>query len=119
MLNSYRVTPKVDARTTNNYALDFNAVSGTLCKSHPKSFFVWFQKDSEVERWLMGAHPSYCVAGKKESWTDDEGKFHYQEYKQEPVVLLQAMLTGENRVIAEIVREEDFCVPVKGVPDGD
>lgn len=91
MLNSYSVTPKVDARTT----LDFNAVSGTIFKSHPKSIFVWFQYGSETQKNLMGANPLYNF--------DNQ----YLNSK-EPTILLQMMLTGENRVIAEIIKETDF-----------
>ena len=35
------------------------------------------------------------------------------------MVVLQAMLTGENRVLAEIVKAEDFYEHVKAVADGD
>lgn len=110
MLNSYSVTPEVDASTSNRYSMEFNAVSGTLCRSHPKSVFVWFQNGSKHADMVMGANPSFAFSKKKESWHDEEGKWHYNELKTEPIVVLQIMLTGDNRVIAEIVRSDDFEV---------
>lgn len=120
MLNRYSVTPKVDARTTNNYSLDFNAVSGTLCKSHPRSIFVWFQHGSDLEKRLMGPNPTYRFDFEKEKKYTSYDRVglpesHYGYVSdEEPVVLLQMMLTGENRVIAEIVRADDFEVSVDG-----
>ena len=112
MFNSYRVTPKVDARSTNNYSFDFNAVSGTLCRSHPKSMFIWFQQGSKYDEMVMGANPCFTFSHKKESWHDEDGNWHYEEIKPDPIVVLQIMLTGDNRVIAEIVKEDDFEVSV-------
>ena len=120
MFNTYRLTPKtdVDARSTNN--LNFNAVSGTLCKSHPKSIFVWFELGSRCEKYLMRANPKFNMRKIKEEYKGTNwDKNHDYEKDFEPVVVLQAMLTGENRVLAEIVKAEDFYEHVKAVADGD
>lgn len=120
MFNSYKVTPKaeVDARTTNN--LNFNAVSGTLCKSHPKSTFVWFQHESKLEESLMGANPKYRFDPNRSDrkYDSDLRKFVHIDPREDAIVL-QIMLTGENRVIAEIVKADDFYELAKEVVDGD
>ena len=118
MLNTYKVTPKtdVDARTTNN--LSFNAVSGTLCKSHPKSIFLWFQLGSKHEEYLMRANPKFNMTKKLDEYEGSQYvKKSAYEKDFEPVVVLQTMLTGEDRVLAEIVRADDFYEPVKEVAD--
>lgn len=116
MLNSYNVTPKVDAQTTNN--LNFNAVSGTLCKSHPKSIFVWFQHGSALEKSLMGAEPKYRFDLEKHYYGSYPNRQWKYEHDEEPAVLLQLMLTGENRVLAEIIREADLYPTSEENDDG-
>lgn len=113
MLNHYTVTPKVNAPTTNNNNFNFNAVSGTIFKSHPKSFFRWFQYGSKVEERLMGHRSEYVFNPEKQSWRDENGKYQYG-IKPESVIVLQMMLTGENRVLAEIVREQDYYESPQG-----
>lgn len=115
MFNTYKVTPKVDASSTHN--LNFNAVSGTLCKSHPKSVFAWFHKDSPVGEKIMGPHPTYRFDFEKRANRISRYGYGYEETRyeyangEEPVVVLQVMLTGEDNVIAEIVRADDFYEP--------
>lgn len=120
MFNSYSVTPNVDARTTNNSTLNFNSVSGTLCKSHPKSVFVWFQLGSNFEKYLMCANPKFNMTKKKDEYKGNNWeKNNSYERDFESVVVLQTMLTGEDRVIAEIVRSDDFYEPIKEITDGE
>lgn len=71
-----------------NFSYNVNAVSGTLRKSHPKSKF--------------------CVR------TVDDDHFVFSSSKPRlvnngpEIVILQTMLTGENRVLIEYVLMEDF-----------
>lgn len=117
MLNTYKVTPKVDASSTHHHNLNFNAVSGTLCKSHPKSVFAWFHKDSPVGEKMMGPCPTYRFDFEKRANRTSRCGYGYEETRyeyvngEEPVVVLQVMLTGEDNVIAEIVRADDFYEP--------
>lgn len=114
MLNTYKVTPKVDASSTHHHNLNFNAVSGTLCKSHPRSVFAWFHKDSPVGEKLMGPCPTYRFDFEKRANRTSRCGYGYEETRyeyvngEEPVVVLQVMLTGEDSVIAELVRADDF-----------
>lgn len=73
----------------NNFSYNINAVSGTLRKSHPKSKF--------------------CVIkiGSKEFVFNDE-KPRLTFYGKEEIVILQAMLTGENQALIEYVLKSDF-----------
>lgn len=73
----------------NRFSYNINAVSGTLRKSHPKSRFCvrkvddnHYIFDSEMPRLTYGS---------------------YYE-----IVVLQAMLTGENRLLIEYVLKSDF-----------
>lgn len=65
-----------------------NAVSGTLRKSHPKSKICVRQVDKD----------QYIFDEKKPSLT----------YNSQEIVVLQIMLTGENKVLVEYVLKTDF-----------
>ena len=74
---------------SNSFSYNINAVSGTLRKSHPKSKF--------------------CVR------TVDDSQYVFDNYKprlvysnENEIVILQAMLTGENKVLIEYVLKTDF-----------
>ena len=79
MLNSY---------VNNSFRYNINAVSGTLRKSHPKS--------------------KLCVRTVDDSkLIFDRDKPRLSTYSDE-IVILQAMLTGENRLLVEYVLKKDF-----------
>ncbi len=73
----------------NHFNYNVNAVSGTLRKSHPKS--------KMIIRTLSNT-----------SLFDDEPKLHISRYEVKDVVVLQAMLCGDNKVLIEYVLKEDF-----------
>ena len=74
----------------NKFSYNINAVSGTLRKSHPKS--------------------KLCVRRiKDDSYVFDGEKPRLTTYSPE-IVVLQAMLTGENTVLVEYVLKSDFEV---------
>ena len=79
MFNSYN---------NQSFSYNINAVSGTLRKSHPKSKFCVRQVDD-----------NQCVF-------DCENPRLTRD--SEEIVILQAMLTGENQVLIEYVLKEDF-----------
>lgn len=72
----------------NNFSYNINAVSGTLRKSHPKSKFCVREIDSKP----------FVFAEEKPRLT----------FYGEEIVILQAMLTGENRALIEYVLKSDF-----------
>lgn len=72
----------------NSFNYNVNAVSGTLRKSHPKSKFCVRQVSKD----------QYIFDEKKPSLT----------YGSEEIVILQMMLTGENKVLVEYVTKRDF-----------
>ena len=73
---------------TNNFNYNINAVSGTLRKSHPKSKF--------------------CVREvSNNNWVFDDEKPRLTHTAPE-IVILQVMLTGENRCLIEYVNKADF-----------
>lgn len=81
MFNSYS--------TQNCFSYNINAVSGTLRKSHPKSKF--------------------CVREIKDNlYIFSEYKPRLDYKNNEEIVILQAMLTGENKMLVEYVLKEDF-----------
>jgi hypothetical protein len=59
-----------------------NAVSGTLIKSHPKSYFMWGHADSTNTDLLMG--------------------------RRSDRVVLQAMLIGDMYLMYEVVDKDDY-----------
>lgn len=73
---------------TNSFSYNINAVSGTLRKSHPKSKFCVRNVNDD----------SYVFNSERPRLTTYSGE----------IVILQAMLTGENRVLIEYVTKADF-----------
>lgn len=77
-----------NSSVNNQFSYNINAVSGTLRKSHPKSMF--------------------CVRiVDKDQFVFDEIKPRLTYHSGE-IVVLQIMLTGENRCLIEYVRAVDF-----------
>lgn len=77
-----------DTTTNNNFRYNVNAVSGTLRKSHPKS--------------------KLCVRPvDKNLLIFDPQKPRLSNYEPE-IIVLQAMLTGENNLLVEYVLKTDF-----------
>ena len=79
MLNSY---------TNNRFNFDINAVSGTLRKSHPKSHFM-----------VRQVHKDTCAFDPDEPSVYNGGK---------EIVVLQIMLTGNDKCLIEFVNKSDF-----------
>ena len=72
----------------NNFSYNINAVSGTLRKSHPKSNFCVRMVDRD--QFIFSDEKPRLWASSSE------------------IVILQAMLTGENQVLVEYVLKTDF-----------
>lgn len=78
----------LNTSVSNNFSYNINAVSGTLRKSHPKS--------------------KICVRTVSDNqWIFDEDTPRLKTYSGE-IVVLQVMLTGENKVLVEYVLKSDF-----------
>ena len=73
---------------SNSFSYNINAVSGTLRKSHPKSKFC--VREANDNQWIFD-HNTPCL-----------------KYEGEEIVILQAMLTGENQLLIEYVLKTDF-----------
>lgn len=74
---------------SNSFSYNINAVSGTLRKSHPKSKF--------------------CVRTVNDNqYVFDNRKPRLVYDNVDEIVILQAMLTGENKVLIEYVLKTDF-----------
>lgn len=74
----------------NAFSYNINAVSGTLRKSHPKSKFCVREINND------------CYV-----FNENKPRLTYADYNSE-IVILQLMLTGENRCIIEYVFKADF-----------
>lgn len=78
-----------DTNVVNGFSYNINAVSGTLRKSHPKS--------------------KLCVRSVKDNnYIFDSEKPRLEYGSTREIVVLQAMLTGENRVLIEYVLASEF-----------
>ncbi len=73
-----------------------NAVSGTIVKSYAKSFFMRFELGTDTERRLFDTNPRMFKNGHLES-----------------VVVIQAMIVGENMMLAELMWKEDYDSTLK------
>lgn len=79
----------LDTNVVNRFSYNINAVSGTLRKSHPKS--------------------KLCVRTvADDSYIFDSKKPRLKYSSTSEIVVLQAMLTGENRVLVEYVLASEF-----------
>lgn len=83
MLNSY-------ARAYNN--LNISATSGTLIKSHPKSFTSVYEINSTFANRVHGKEPVIVV----------------DNYNRKDCVVIQTMVIGSNLLMSEIVWLEDY-----------
>lgn len=93
MFNNYAVNVGGSSHTSNT---SINAVSGTVVKNHPYSFFKRFHLNSEYAKKILGPTPMYTV-----------------EYSDIKAVVLQVMVVGDMEVVAEIVDEEKYDFPIE------
>ena len=84
--------------TYNNTVNIKPACSGMLQKSHPKSFFLNFHKNSRMADWIFNENP--CLKRK----TNDYGDY-YQKYMD--VIVLQVVISGEY-FFCEVVNINEF-----------
>ncbi len=73
-----------------------NPCSGILQKSHPKSVFIRFDKESEMEQWLFGREGK-CAIIKRTDPQYDRRKNDFE------VTVLQVMLFGNTSYLCEII----------------
>ena len=103
-----------EANPITNNNLKINAVSGTLCKTFRKSYFVRFQQDSPMERFYFNEDiPSRIIEKSSHGFFSKEDKFIYKYYKDcyyklKEVVILQIMLCSENNFIIEAIDKDDY-----------
>lgn len=92
-------------QTSNNFnyttRVNINAVSGTLLKNHPRSFFKTLDMESQYGKNILSDDPHYY---------DEKRDFGDRTVK---VVVLQAMLCGDNKVMCEIVEEKFYIIEDK------
>ena len=86
MLNSYSYSA--------NQSIKINAVSGTLVKNYKDSFFLTYELGSSYVRMLHSKDPEFYRVD--------------SEYTKVPVVVIQTMVVGENRVMSEVMYKKDF-----------
>lgn len=103
-----------EANPITNNNLKINAVSGTLCKTFRKSYFVRFQQDSLMEHFYFNEDTPLRIIDKdSREFFSKEDKFIYKYYedyyyKLKQVVILQIMLCAENNFLIEAIDKEDY-----------
>ena len=88
-----------------NFNYNINAVSGTIRKSHPKSIITKVKLDDSL---LDKIKPMY----KTKEWhnpspSDYRSQGWYTDVEN-PVVILQVMLCGDNQCLVKFVLDKDF-----------
>ena len=86
MLNSYKINNSF------RQSFNFNAVSGTLIKSNPKSKMVRFHMNSSFAR----------------NFFDEDKPSYVSEGKYIDIVVLQVMLCGNEEFLAEFITKEEY-----------
>ena len=102
MFNNYAVNVSGSSHTSNT---SINAVSGTLAKNHPYSFFRRFHLESKVAKRILSENPHYAEPSY-------EGQ-NYEYWKEIPIVVLQIMVVGDMEVVAEIVEVDNYNFPIE------
>ena len=86
MLNSF---------SRSSQEVNISAVSGTICKTHKKSFIYRFQIGSDAAKNVLTFPPQMNF--------NQNDYFHFED-----VVVLQVMNSNDTYVICEIVKKSDF-----------
>lgn len=84
----------------NQFSYNINAVSGTLRKSHPKSKIC--VRTIEKDLYVFSDNTPLLNGG----------------YGSKEIVVLQVMLTGENKCLVEYVNKSDFVESEQEANDG-
>lgn len=88
----------------NPQTVNINAVSGTFVKNYQNSFILRFHMKSEMADVLFSKEPQLL----KETVKHGEYPNTWEEKIKKPIVVLQAMLCGEQELLAEVMWKEDF-----------
>lgn len=104
MFNSYR-----GGDTYNK--LNINACSGGIYKTYKESWFTNFDLDSPLSDILLRKDYVYYNSARdkynNKGYSDDYSSYNdSKSYKE--VIVLQMVISGANKVIAEIMYKEDF-----------
>lgn len=86
--------------------IKINAVSGSICKSTPKSFFVRnnFKKDYDTQYLFSKLNPRVIIWKRYPDFSHEVEDMIEEEI---PVVILQIVAFGE-QYVAEVIRKEDY-----------
>lgn len=99
---------------TNN---TINAVSGIITKTFRKSYFIRFEKGSELEETIFNnkglqaqikKYKSEYVPYKEDSYEYRRGNYGETKYLDKNVVVLQVMLLADNNYLCEIIDQDDY-----------
>lgn len=88
----------------NPQTVNINAVGGTIIKNYKNSFMLRFHMKSEMVEILFSKEPQLL----KETIHHGEYPHTWEEKIKKPIVVLQAMLCGEQELLAEVMWKEDF-----------
>lgn len=83
---------------TDNSTLKITACSGGIYKTYKESWFTMFDLNSSLAETLFKPYDNDIKTA----------RISYGEYQKEPVIVLQMIISGDNCVIAELIREKDF-----------
>lgn len=98
MFNSYS--------SNNNQSLHINAVTGSILKNHPKSWFLRFNLKSHLADRLL-VEGGNRNDKSKSKYDEDLEKWIISEHAGD-IIILQMMLCGDMEVIAECVYRKDY-----------
>lgn len=97
-----------EANPITNNNLKINAVSGTLCKTFRKSYFVRFQKGSNMENlYFSDEHPSKIIESSN-NFISGATRYDGKYFKLKEIVVLQVMLCSDNNYLVEAIDKEDY-----------
>lgn len=101
MLNSYSQS----IQNKNIVSTHINAVTGQISKTYTKSFFKTFSLNGNIADDLFGEKPQMVLG--REWVTGYAGNGRWSDITKD-VVVIQMVICGDLRVIAEIMLKEDY-----------
>ena len=90
-----------------NNTLKINACSGGIYKTYKESWFTRFDLNSPLAQTLFKPYDNNIKIA-PDTIELVRGYIEHRIEHEEPVIVLQMVISGDNSVIAELIREKDF-----------
>lgn len=108
MMNSYAYNGGNKSSQSQNQSLNINAVSGSILKNHPKSWFMMIDLNSRYADAVLaeGGHKAQTVCHHEDPYLGEWDS--HPAAPDNDIIILQMMVCGEMKVLAECIYRKDY-----------